>query len=559
MADLIDKINIDTIYGAVLSSCQNNPEKICMSGFGGQGVNYSYSQLSDYILKIAAVLKNNGINPKDRIGLLAGGSPEWGIIYLSILASGAVAVPLDPALKETELQRFFRVSEIKLLISSSNYYESCKKIISLNDYDILQYTTEPDDQHSIFGYINDDEFHCDSVSPDDMAVIIYTSGTTGDPKGVILTHKNIVSNTDMIQNALGCCSSGSKALSILPMHHTFEATVGLLHPLRVGMTIVYARALNSRDMIEDIKNNQITFLVGVPLLFEKMYHAINRKINTLSIGKKLFLKSSFSLSKVGWKMNMKLGKTLFKSLREKAGLNSLELIVCGGAPLPARVAEWFNMLGLTLIEGYGLTECSPVASANRPDDNIFGSVGPPLPGVEIKINNPDHNGIGEILLKGDNNTPGYLDNPNATAELIKDGWLYTGDLGKIEKDHLFITGREKNLIVTGGGKNVYPEEIEAELNLFDNVLESIIVGRKKHNKTGEEIWAIIVPDLEAIAENSNCKPDDISTEEIRKLIKEDVKIVNGRIADYKRIEKFEIHLEEFQKTSTRKIKRTIYK
>ncbi len=253
------------------------------------------------------------------------------------------------------------------------------------------------------------------------------------------------------------------------------------------------------------------------------------------------------------RVNKNLGFNLFKSFRQKAGLGSITSFISGGAALPPTITKWFNTIGIKLFQGYGMTECSPVVTVTRPDDIRYDSIGPPLPDVEVKIDNPNGDGIGEIIVRGENTTPGYIDNPKATAELIRDGWLYTGDFGKFENGHFYVTGRKKNLIVSGGGKNIYPEEIEIELDLSGLVLESIVYGKIKQGKTGESICAIIVPDMDVIDSNDKKTP-----ERIRELIKTEVDEVNKRISDYKRIETFEIRLEEFEKTSTRKIKRRLY-
>jgi long-chain acyl-CoA synthetase len=235
------------------------------------------------------------------------------------------------------------------------------------------------------------------------------------------------------------------------------------------------------------------------------------------------------------------------------------MFISGGAPLPGHIGKWFNLIGLTLLEGYGMTECSPVLAVNRPDNISIGSVGPPLPDIKIKINKPNEEGIGEIIVRGGNTTPGYLNNHEATSELLRDGWLYTGDMGKMDKGLLYITGRSKNIIISGGGKNIFPEEIEGYLNQSDYILESLAVGRERAGKTGEEIWAIIVPDKEQIELELTDSGVTLSENRIRELIGEVVKNVNGRLADYKRIVDFEIRTEEFEKTAAKKIKRIKYR
>lgn len=552
--------NINTVHRAILDVCRRCGDKPALIGHGGEGPVYTYARLGEMIGKIAAGLKNKGIRAGDRVGILSSNRPEWGLAYLSIMAAGGVVVPLDASLHENEIVRFFRVSEIKMIFCSRKWYRKAKHIIALDGFeiDLCCLVDYPKADLKLSDLPGEESFIDNNITPDDTAVLIYTSGTTGDPKGVILTHRNLMANLISIHQVLKQPETDIM-LSVLPLHHTFEATTGFFHPLYEGQTIVYARALNSRDILQDIKSNNITCMVAVPLLYEKMYNTINRRINELPVLRRTMVKSFYGLSKVSWKMNMKAGKKLFAALREKAGLSSLDLMISGGAPLQPKVSEWFNLLGFTFLQGYGMTECSPVISVNRPDENVFGSVGPPLVGVEVAIDNPSPDGIGEVKVKGDNNTPGYLDNPEATAELLKDGWLYTGDLGKIEEGHLYITGRKKNLIVTGAGKNVYPEEIESELNLSRYINEAIVVGRQPSGKTGEEIWAIVHPDFEMIAEGEGHDSEKISADILRKIIDREIKTINAGLSEYKRIRKFEIRMEPFEKTSTRKIKRNLYK
>lgn len=547
-----------TIFGEILNTCRKFPDKEALLGRGGEGKKFTYRDVADLIGKTAGGLQERGVGKGDRVGILSENCPEWGISYLATLAAGGVVVPLDASLKDAELANLLRVSQIKLLFCSSKWFKPVSNIIVLNALQTELVVLEGEGQQTLEEFAGSKSFIVQDVTTDDTAVLIYTSGTTGDPKGVILTHRNILSNLNSIDKAIEFYENDT-FLSVLPMHHTFEATCGFLFPLYLGLKIVYARSLKSRDLFQDIKSNDATVMVGVPLLYEKICGTINKKIRELPPAKRVSLKAFYAASKFAWRFRMKIGRTLFKNLREKAGFNTIRLYISGGAPLPSRVAEWFNLVGFDFLEGYGLTECSPVVSVNRTHDIRFGSVGPPLPDVELEIDNSSPDGIGEVKVRGPNNTPGYLDNPEATRDLLRDRWLFTGDMGKIEKRHLYITGRKKNLIVSGGGKNIYPEEIESELNLSDHVLESLVLGRKKSNKTGEEIWAIIVPDIEYFKASDDSRGKEPGPERIREVIAKVVSDVNHRLADYKRVARFEIRLEEFEKTSSRKIRRRLYK
>jgi long-chain acyl-CoA synthetase len=250
------------------------------------------------------------------------------------------------------------------------------------------------------------------------------------------------------------------------------------------------------------------------------------------------------------------GKVLFRSLREKAGLRSVRLMISGGAALPPKINYFFDRMGFTLMQGYGLTETSPVLSVNRPNKNRIGSAGPALPGIELKIDSPDANGIGEVCARGENVMQGYFENEQATKDVIRDGWFHTGDAGRMDKDgFLYITGRIKNLIVTGAGKNVYPEEIESQLNLSPFILESLVLGLERKHGSGEELFAVILPDHEFIdSETASGKTVDLHSE-IEKIVDS----YNNSVPVYRKIREWTIRSEPFDKTSTRKIKRYLYK
>jgi len=326
-----------------------------------------------------------------------------------------------------------------------------------------------------------------------------------------------------------------------------------------GASIVYARSLKSKEIVEDIKNNQITILIAVPLLYEKMYHSIRRAISKSSSGKQTLFTLLFGVSVAGWSCRLKLGRSLFRSMRTKAGLNSIRMFVSGGAALPQEVSRFFNCLGFGMIQGYGLTETSPVLSAHRIDDIRFGSVGQPLNNIEVKIDQPSAEGIGEIIVRGPNITRGYRGNPEETARLLQDGWLRTGDLGRLKNDHLWITGRKKNVIVSAAGKNIYPEELEERLLASLLITEGVIFGRLKEGKQGEEVRAIIVPDLEQFQSEYNLSVDNPDMAVMRQAIGEQVAKINAEVASYKRISGFDIQLAELEKTSTKKVKRFLYK
>lgn len=547
--------NPHLLHEKIFLTCRRVPDKTALKSSQNPDNVFTYNDIKAITPRIASLLIDKGLKPGGKVGLLAENCPDWGIAYLSIICAGGIVVPFDPALKPVELANLIRLSKIKLLFISKKLLSQAGRIIDGPEHDIETIPLDnirdlPDEKTA--SYIDQ------NITPDSPAVLIYTSGTTGDPKAVVLTHRNLITNLDGIAEAIEFYPD-DVFLSLLPLFHTFEATCGFLNPLVQGLTIIYARSLKSKDIIDDIKDYSVTIVVGVPLLFEKMYKSMKNKIAELPLPKRVIISGSYTACRIGWLFGRKAGKLLFKTLRQKAGLNTVRIFVSGGAPLPAFVAEWFNLLGFDFLEGYGLTECAPVVAVNRNNNIRFGSVGPPLPNVEIKINNRSSEGIGEILVRSECTTPGYLDNDEATKELLKDGWLYTGDLGIIENGRLYIKGRAKNLIVSGGGKNIYPEELEDILNRSPYIFESLVLGRKKPGDNHESIFAIIVPDIEQLSDEGITIPSETELDKIESIIKIEIDKANCLLSNYKRISNYEIQWEEFEKTSTKKIKRTLYK
>lgn len=555
--EIIDENAVYSLHGKIFQSCRADTEREALISSAIRSRKYTRGEIVDLAGKISHGLIRSGFQKGQRIGLLGENCPEWGIVYLAILSAGGVVVPLDPALKIKELENLLIHSRISYLFTTDNRMDTISETASGNNLD-LTIIGILDSIKGAESYAGSTESYIDeNIDPDDTAALIYTSGTTGDPKGVILTHRNLTANLESIRSVLPL-DENSVFLSLLPIHHTFEATVGFLYPMLIGARVVYAKGLSSRDMMEDIRDFGITCMLGVPLLYDKMFKSIRRKIAASSVTRRIAFKLLYGVSEIGWKFRRRSGKMLFRSLRKKAGLESIDYFISGGGPLLPEIPEYFNMLGFTFLEGYGLTECSPVVSVNIPEDTRFGSVGPPLPGIEVAIDSPSMDGIGEIIVKGDNNTPGYIDNPEATSALRDEEWLYTGDLGMIEDGHIYIMGRAKNLIVTAAGKNVYPEEIEEYLYQSDYISEAIVVGRKKENRMGEDVCAVIYPDIEQMITDDKVDPIEPEIDKIRDTLASEIRHVNEHLASFKRISKFDIRLKEFEKTTTRKIKRNLY-
>lgn len=522
---------------------------------------FTYSELDNIVTRLAGGMQKLGLQPKDHIGVLGENRPQWCMSYLAVQRMGAVVVPLDSMMSETEIRHILMESGVRAVLVTGKFLST---IVEAERQDMIIIDMDNEGREGTLNF--NDVLLPESEKPefpkleiDDLAAIIFTSGTTGYSKGVMLTHNNIMSNVASV-NSIITLGDDASLVSVLPLHHTFEATAGFLFPIYIGAKITYARSLKSKELLEDIQNVKANLMVGVPLLYEKMYEGINRKLKKLPIFKKAMVNVFYQTSKSASFFGKKdLGKVLFKSLREKAGLDTIKYFVSGGAALPPYIAEFFNLLGITLFQGYGLTETSPVLTVNYPEDPQHESAGLAIPGVELKIMDADAAGIGEIAARGPNIFKGYYKNPTATADTMRDDWFLTGDLGWIDDEgFLYITGRKKNLLVTGGGKNVYPEEIEALLNQKPHILESLVLGVPRPGGMGDEVEAMIVPNFEYLDKEAEEKGIVWTPEKIEAVLKEEVEEVCSRLADYKRIKKFSVQTEEFVKTSTKKIKRYLY-
>jgi long-chain acyl-CoA synthetase len=513
---------------------------------------------------LAKGLISYGLAENSTCAILGPNSPEWAIAYLAITYAGGICIPLDSQLTEGKLLRLITDAEVDTVFASSKFLDylldisreslRLKLIISLTQ----DLTTTPKGVISFEELLRQgQQVKCPLPHrvPDDIASIIYTSGTTGKPKGVMLTHRNIFSNIAACYKVMEFRQE--RFLSVLPMHHTFECTAGFLLPIYSGSSIIFARSLKPKHILEDLKDGKITVMFGVPLLFQKILDGIHKGISRNPSAQKAF-QILIKAVKIGEKLGLdNIGTYCFKDIREIAGFGSLRFLVVGGAPLMPQLCQQFRWLGIKMLQGYGLTEASPVLTFNPVNKPVDESIGKPIPGVEVKVYEPDETGVGELAFRGPMIMKGYYRDSETTQKVLDlNGWLKTGDLGyQDERGYLYICGRSKNVIVTPAGKNVYPEEIEAAVNSRPWILESVVYGQEKDN--AEEISALIVPDYEAICEYFSTKR--LSNQEIHQLIAKEIKIANQTLATFKRIRSFALTDKEFPKTSTRKIKRHLFK
>ena len=546
----------------------------------------SYATLAERIKDFCLGLTELGLQKGDRVALLSENRPEWAIADLAILAGGGVTVPMFSTLTSAQVEYIVRDSGAKIICVSSE-----RQLQKIKDWDenvptSLQHTV-------IFDELQDESVHTfdqvcelgqqvengdqvyqqasEAVTPDDLASIIYTSGTTGDPKGAMLTHSNFMSNIQTITGIV-TLTPDDVFLSFLPLSHVFERMGGHYLPLSSGVTIAYAESpFTIRQNMQEVRP---TVMMSVPRVYEAMHERILNSVKEGSPTKqKIFHWSVGVGSKVSQAIQEKknpsamlslkasiANKLVFEKLKAVTG-GRLRFFVSGGAPLSKAIAEFFHAAGILILEGYGLTETSPVISVNRPDQWKFGTVGPVIPGIEVKIAED-----GEILSRGPHIMQGYFNKPSDTAEAIdSDGWFHTGDIGEIDEEgFLTITDRKKNLLILSNGKNVAPQPIENQLKQSPYISEIMLLGDQRRT-----ITALIVPNYDAIkefAEEQQLEAEDVpallQTQEVQRLIRGEINQYSSDFADFERVRMFTLMEKEFSEesgemTPTLKLKRPV--
>ncbi len=508
----------------------------------------------------AALLEREGVRPDERVALQSENRPEWGLAYLAVLEAGAVVVPLDAQLTAQEVGEILVTAGATHAIASARQRPVLEEARRARAPGLRLLSLDPagdlphwGDAQRLFPAAGPREGR---ASPGDLAVLIFTSGTTGQAKGVMLSHANLLSNVETVARTFAF-GPHDRMLSVLPLHHTFESTAGFLCPMRVGASVAYARGLSSRELREDMQTSGATLFLAVPLLYEKLLSAIHRGIGERPLAPKLAARGLLGFSRVlRMLFGVRAGGALMRPLRRRAGLGSLRLFVSGAAPLAPEVFWGLVDLGLPVVEGYGLTETSPIACANRPPHPRPGGVGWPVPGVEVRIVDPDAEGNGEIAIRGPNVMLGYWQNPGGTAEAVRDGWFFTGDLGRFLPDgRVRVTGRLKNMIATAAGKKIYPEEIEVHLANCPFVLEVVVIGGRDPRGEREEVHAHVYPNLAALEVHAREHGKVCDDAFVEGVLRHEVEARCGGLAPYKRVKRVVIRKQEFPKTTTGKIRR----
>ena len=518
----------------------------------------TYTELLDKVLRFGNALNRLGLKEGSHIAVVGDNRVQWGIAYLTAMCFRMTVVPIDKNLTSNEIINILYESESEVIVFSEGIEYMLRETNVLKK---IKYYISMDLLSKKGGYFSMKELIDNAtplpvrqlliVNPDAMAEIIYTSGSVGRAKGVMLSQRNLASNL-MAMRKLVLIDNDDIFLSVLPIHHKYECTCGLLCPLYSGSSVYYARSL--KTVADDLQKVRATILLGVPLLFDKMFRRIYKTINEDKIKSKI-IRPLINISKlfemVGWKS---FRRKVFHELHEKFG-GSIKLFIAGGAAPDPQVAKGLREFGFAFLQGYGLTETSPILALNQRENYKDDAAGIPLDSAEIKIANPDSEGIGEIYAKGESVMVGYYKNQKLTEESFTDGWFKTGDIGRFDEEgFLHICGRKKNVIIANNGKNVFPEESEDVVNRSPFVNECFVYG-EKDEKHDEIIAVQIVIDAEAFIEYSTKGNVFITDELIKEVISQVVKDVNKQLASYKQIKKYYIREREFEKTTTQKIKR----
>lgn len=503
---------------------------------------YDYSLLIRNIAAVSRGLDRLGIKKGDRVALFSENRPEWIFAYLGTVAKGAVVVPIDAQLAEKDISVLLPDSEAKAVFVSG---ATRPKIPLSDNLSIISFDSNSDT--SFHDMLSSNQSAGMPTPPDagDLAAILYTSGTTGDPKGVMLTHGNLASNCDSLIK-LELVDPSDNLLCILPLHHTYPAMVCMLLPLSLGATVTMLNSLKGPDILACMQETGVSIVIGVPQLFTALRRAIFDEIRKKSGPVRLIVKLLLGLNRLFMKtVGINIGKKLFGQVHAKFGPR-FRLFASGGARLEPDVQTDMNNLGFIIIEGYGLTETSPVCTFNPLEKQKPGSIGVPIPGVDVKIARPDETGMGEIAVRGPNVMAGYYKKPEETEKVLRDGWFYTGDLGYRDRDgYFFITGRSKEMIALSTGKKIFPDEIEAFYKQIPAVKEICVVD------TERGIEAAVVPDLDYLRK--------MNISNSREAIASAIEDMSRGLPPYKRIMGLKIFKESLPVTRLGKLKRSLVK
>lgn len=548
-------------------------ERPCLTDFDGPDGSkrtLTYSQMYEKVLKLANFLVSSGLKKGDHVAVAGKNSPEWAITYLAILVASGVVIPIADSLHDTETGNIIKASTPKFAFLDDGKIPYVKE----NFPNLIVYSLNPTVPEKFVLNLSASpvtpENQNEKPTEDDLALIMFTSGTTGNPKGVMLTHKNIISDGYIAQTNLLILPT-DVFYALLPIHHAYTMQAAFICPLQVGAEIVFGKSLAVTRLMKELREGKISIMLGVPLLYNKLLSGINKGIRSKGAAVYGIISLLRGISFVSKKFfGLNIGRSLFGKVLEQANISTLRVAICGGGPLAKSVFRQYQEMGIDFIQGYGLTETSPIIALNPVEKFKIQSVGRDFsPYEEIKIienkefsdvaeNIRGGQKIGEICVKGPMVMKGYYNMPKETAEMFtEDGFLKTGDLGWMDKDHyIMLCGRAKNLIVTSGGKNVYPEEVEDSFQLYYDIQQVTVRGyHPKGDSTSEEIEALIYVSDDLYKSLGLERKTDSVQEEIVKAVHAIVSKVNKRLQSYEQITKISLLKEPLEMTPSQKVKR----
>ena len=535
-------------------------DRSCFTAFEETKLTQTYSQALANIEVLAQWMAAQGIKKGDHVAVSGKNSPEWSVVYLATLFAGGVIIPIDYGLHEKEIDNLLRASEPKLFFVDEEKYDHYKN----SDKASLIYSLSKKHQDTfVYNLKTDTVSTIEPATEYDTAAILFTSGTTGTPKGVMLSHRNLVSCAYIAQTNMEILPT-DVFYALLPIHHSYTMLAVFIEAISVGAEIVFAKSMVVSRMLKELKAGKITMLLGVPLLFNKLLAGIMKGIKEKGpvvnaimqglINFAFFCRNHFGFNPC---------KKLFKSVLNKASLGTIRIMISGGGPLASSIVKKYQGFGLDFVQGYGLTETSPIVALNPKENFKVESVGQFFhPYMEMKIDNPDEKGIGEVLIKGSMIMQGYYNNEEETKKVLTDdGWFSSGDLGWIDNDnYLYLVGRAKNMIVTEGGKNVFPEEIENAFQLYTDIDQITIQGYiMDAERKSEGIEALVFPSDDLLKRLDVSRTDESAKNRIYDEISNVIQAVNKELAVYARISKITVLDEALEMTTTKKVKRNYTK
>lgn len=519
----------------------------------------TYGQFREDVIGLGTgLIEYLGLRDK-RVVIISETTYDWYVSYMALLCGVGIAVPMDKELPENEFENLVKRSNASAVIFSHRKKELIDKVrdrLECVDYFIEMYSDAElngkdvgfDTVKNIGKKLYENGNNClldTKVDKDEFKVLIFTSGTTSASKGVMVCNRNLTENVYACQCYVYLRPT-DRLFSVLPLHHTYESTIGFLYPFSQGASVAVCEGL--KYLVQNIKETKPTAILAVPLLLENVYRKINQSIK--KSGKETIVNSMIHVTNALKAVGIDIKRKVFSEILENLGGN-LRIIVSAAAPMDKKIAKWFEDIGIMFLQGYGLTETAPIAALTPEADPRIGSVGKAVVCAELKIDNPNEDGEGEVLIKSSTLMLGYYEMEEETNKVVKDGWFNSGDIGYLDKDgFLYITGRSKNVIVTANGKNIYPEEIELVLGKIPYISECMVYG--KGEKDDLTVSVKVIPNYEYIKENVK---KEISEDEVYNLIWEEIKKVNKTLTSYKAIKNLEIKKDEFEKTTTMKIKR----